>query len=106
MNTEKERFETMLMELETGKIKPSLVVGSGYKYPMKAAKEWLLKMISDCDKTEPPTLICVSNEKATYYYNGKIGTSEIQTDSKGLLFYWVGKPEYLPKEFQPKLITY
>jgi len=43
--TKIEEYEVMLSDLFSGKIKPSKVVGTGYKNPRQVAAEWINKQI-------------------------------------------------------------
>jgi len=60
-------------------------------------------------KPTKPTLICVSSDETTvtFFYNG-IEQAEIQADQEGQYYFYYGnnKTSYLPKEFQPLLLTY
>ena len=38
-------YEQLLINLELKKIKPSSIIGTGYKYPKKSAIDWLNKCI-------------------------------------------------------------
>lgn len=42
---EQERYNTMLTQLMAGAIKPSSVVGRGYKYPKSVASSWIRTQI-------------------------------------------------------------
>jgi hypothetical protein len=44
-NSKLERYITMLSDLKLGKIKPSYVVGRGYRHPKAVALGWILAQI-------------------------------------------------------------
>lgn len=48
-------YRALLADLKVGKVRPSRIVGTGYKYPRKAAEDWLnsqIKMIEQEIKTD------------------------------------------------------